>query len=287
MLLAKSNNMAPPIAKRTWSDSISSGSSMESLLSVLGHDSYESPNDTSDDEIVVSSCKVPFAESKSKTIKRTQAIKSKAIVSVNKQERRRNWQEWMIEKAKELRQKQQCEENRLRIEAEEEIRKEKEKRERLIIIERKTKEWMVAKQLANVMERKMKIHHENDKEISPKSKGVYQRWMDKKDQIEREKKRKDREQEKHQEHEREMKERKSTEAYEEWLKKARKRPKSANGSLGYTCGKLTGYYDTCTYPTPSFTNPLPWKPVEIPKRKPTKTRPKSAPTKRLIQGRYR
>ena len=62
MLLAKSNNMAPPIAKRTWSDSISSGSSMESLLSVLGHDSYESPNDTSDDEIVVSSCKVPFAE---------------------------------------------------------------------------------------------------------------------------------------------------------------------------------------------------------------------------------
>ena len=58
----KPKSMAPPVGVRTRSYSLSSGSSTESLVSVLGHDSYESLSDVSDEEVPPSDCKASFSD---------------------------------------------------------------------------------------------------------------------------------------------------------------------------------------------------------------------------------
>ncbi|KAK2150112.1 hypothetical protein LSH36_423g02122 [Paralvinella palmiformis] len=291
----KPKSMAPPVGVRTRSYSLSSGSSTESLVSVLGHDSYESLSDVSDEEVAPSDSKVSFSDSQMKSPRNIKVTKPQESANDIKPMGRQAWKEWMITKAKELREKQRREEMRLMRQKQEERKKEREKEEKLQRAREKIKEWMEAKELTEKLQKKMSVHREKSKsmieeekkrELQTKAEKKYQDWKEQKKEAEKEQKRREREKKKQEEKEREEKERKSREAYEEWLKKARKRPKSAQSSLGYTCGKLTGYYDTCTYPMPSFINPLPWQPVEMPKQKPEKKRSRSAPRKRWNPDRY-
>lgn len=69
------------------------------------------------------------------------------------------------------------------------------------------------------------------------------------------------------------------EKFKEWCKKAQKRPKSVPNSFGYMSGKLTGYHDTNAYPVPTFYNPIPWHPIQVPKSKSEKNRARMKPKK--------
>ncbi|XP_014343362.1 coiled-coil domain-containing protein 34 isoform X3 [Latimeria chalumnae] len=64
----------------------------------------------------------------------------------------------------------------------------------------------------------------------------------------------------------ELRERKENaeKTFQEWLRNANAKPNPVLHSCGYANGKRTGYYDGSSYPTPSFYNPIPWKPIHIP-----------------------
>lgn len=57
---------------------------------------------------------------------------------------------------------------------------------------------------------------------------------------------------------------KAEKVFREWVEKVKTRPRTAPSSFGYANGKLTGYYDGCSYPAPSYCNPIPWKPIPAP-----------------------
>lgn len=299
--------MEPVTGVRSRSYSLSSGSSTASLVSVLDHDSYESLED-SDQEVdhtlqtqgkegsdtFISSSKGVEQSGKDgkprlgqRHIVRHTADSFRSEGHVETARSQVAWEDWIVRKAKETLKEQKKEQQRLEKERKAEELKRQEKEEKLKQAEKKIKDWVEKKNLSEKLQKRMAIKQEEtkkeleedtEKAKSEKAKIVYRKWLKTKLNKEKELKEKEEEKKKEDEARKLEKEKKCEETYKEWCKKATNRPKSSHSSFGYTSGKLTGYFDGSSYPAPTFVNPLPWQPVEVPKSKTQKKKHK-APNK--------
>lgn len=266
-------SMAPHVGVRTRSYSLSSGSSTASLVSVLDHDSCASLGEESDaEEAQPSPEKAPPTET----------------VSSEKQpdprDQKGTWEQWMVAKAKEHRERLSQETQRQQRAAEEEQARKEEKARKLKEGESKINEWIEKKAISEKHRKLQSARREHAKkevedakkaEVEQKTQVKLAEWQEEKLNREKEARRKEREKKRKEQEEKEAKQKKCQAAYDEWYKKAQRRPKSAHSSLGYTSGKLTGYYDTSAHPVPSYVNPNAWIPVEIPRQKTVKKKPKT------------
>ncbi|XP_042351498.1 coiled-coil domain-containing protein 34-like [Plectropomus leopardus] len=178
------------------------------------------------------------------------------------------WEMWLVNKAKEDRFKleKQAEEERLRKEKKEQ--QEKEREQKKMVMEEKIQEWLKMKRQQEKHEQLLKLSKEEEeiqrqrekrREIEQKAQQKYKDWLQKKNQekIEMEKKAKEEAALKEkQEKERHMR---AEEKFKDWLVKANEKTRASPKLPSYP----TSPYDK-SYPSPSFYNPIPWKPIHVP-----------------------
>ncbi|XP_021256787.1 coiled-coil domain-containing protein 34 isoform X4 [Numida meleagris] len=183
------------------------------------------------------------------------------------------WEEWFIEKEKELR-------ARLRARAAEEMniqlekmkqREEFERRKR--IGEEKHREWMQKKREEERRERERKLSKEmaekatrelEKMQLQEKAEVKYNEWLKKKRAEESEKKKKEKEKEKERQAELQEKKERAEKIFNEWLRDAKNKPRPVLNGYGFPHGKSTGRPDGNSYPAPAYCNPIPWEPLHIP-----------------------
>nr|XP_005578411.2 PREDICTED: coiled-coil domain-containing protein 34 [Macaca fascicularis] len=271
---------------------LSCSNSTRSLLSPLGHQSFqfdEDDGDREDEEDVDEDAHDSEAKVTSLRGMELQECASTEVESEDNQEQQKQvclpesrltpWEVWFIGKEKEER-------DRLQQKALEELnqqlekRKEMEEREkRKIIAEEKHKEWVQKKNEEKRKEREQKINKEMEEKtakelekeyLQEKAKEKYQEWLKKKNAEECERKKKEKEKEKQQQAELQEKKEIAEKKFQEWLENAKHKPRPAAKSYGYANGKLTGFYSGNSYPEPAFYNPIPWKPIHMPPPKEAK-----------------
>ncbi|XP_012307659.3 coiled-coil domain-containing protein 34 isoform X1 [Aotus nancymaae] len=271
---------------------LSCSNSTRSLLSPLGHQSFQFDEDDGngeDEEDVDEDALDSEAKVASLRGMELQGCASTEVESEDNQEEQKQvhwpeshltpWEVWFIGKEKEER-------DRLQQKALEELnqqlekRKEMEEREkRKIIAEEKHKEWVQKKNEQKRKEREQKINKEMEEKaakelekeyLQEKAKEKYQEWLKKKNAEEYEKKKKEKEKEKQQQAELQEKKEIAEKKFKEWLENAKHKPRPAAKSYGYANGKLTGFYSANSYPEPAFCNPIPWKPIHMPPPKEAK-----------------
>ncbi|XP_045170495.2 coiled-coil domain-containing protein 34-like [Mercenaria mercenaria] len=202
------------------------------------------------------------------------------------------WEQWLIQKVKDDRDKRRAERQRKR---EEKRKKDEEavlQQKKLQQAQQVRKEWVDKKNFEETLKRKVDkqrektekmIKEEQKKMEAVKAERKFEEWKEKKKDEEREQKRAEKQKQAEEERLRKEQRIKAQKRFEEWCKKADTRPKPMPNSFGYTSGKLTGYHDTSAYPVPSFYNPMPWQPIHIPRpaserkqKRRVKSRPKTA-----------
>ncbi|XP_030056553.1 coiled-coil domain-containing protein 34 [Microcaecilia unicolor] len=99
---------------------------------------------------------------------------------------------------------------------------------------------------------KEKLQQEMKKKVAEEK---HKEWIQKKIELEEEEK---------QLAELQEKKERSKRVFEEWLQNCKNKPRPLPNTYGYGNGKLSGYYDASCYPSPSFFNPVPWKPIQAP-----------------------
>ncbi|EDO49893.1 predicted protein [Nematostella vectensis] len=177
------------------------------------------------------------------------------------------WEEWLVRKTAEQREKQMRIREKRRKEKEEFEKQRKLKEDKQKEIEEKINEWIDKKNKEilksktssqKLQEQKQAEKEEQNRTIEEKSKIAFDKWMSEK--LKRDSKKKEEEERKAREEKDKLieKKMKSEQAYEEWLKKAKSRPKSIPDNYCYAGGVLTAYYNWGSYPTPNYCNPMPW-----------------------------
>ncbi|XP_044047844.1 coiled-coil domain-containing protein 34 isoform X1 [Siniperca chuatsi] len=178
------------------------------------------------------------------------------------------WEMWLVNKAKEdrLKLEKKSEEERLLKEKKEQEKREREQKK--IVMEEKIKEWLKMKKEQEKHKQLLKHSKEEEailrqqekqREIEQKAQQKYKDWLQKKNQekINMEKKEKE-EAALRGEQEKERRKR-AEEKFKKWLAKANDKSRASPKSPCYP----TSPYDK-SYPSPSFYNPIPWKPIHVP-----------------------
>ncbi|XP_078077150.1 coiled-coil domain-containing protein 34-like [Mustelus asterias] len=276
--------------------------STTSLLSPIYHDSYESEegeteapmtpaSGASNREVApnanrqknaVSKRSTAFTFVRPKTSRFTASLK-KAKQSEEEEQRFKEveltaWEKWLIKKAKEERIKIQNKSQQEMTLKQTKFKEQEELERKKILAEDEHKLWVQRKNEKEKMEKEMKLHKEQETEkakerarrlAAERASEKFQDWLKKKklQKMETEKMEKD-EEEKRTAETQERKE-KADRVYQEWLEKVKTRPRTVPSSFGYANGKLTGYYDGSSYPAPSYCNPIPWKPIPVPRSEDT------------------
>ncbi|XP_021516665.1 coiled-coil domain-containing protein 34 isoform X1 [Meriones unguiculatus] len=272
--------------------SMSCSNSTLSLLSPLGHQSFPFGEDDSEGEDEEALNGDPLeSEAKMESLERmeSQGRSSCEVQSQNMQVQKQvqvwessltPWEMWFVGKEKEERYRLQqkiLEELNKQIEK----RKEMEEREkRKIIAEEKHKQWVQKKNEQERKEREQKINKEMEEKaakklakehLQEKAKEKYKEWLKKKKAEECEKKKKEKEKEQQRQAELQEKKEIAEKKFKEWLENAKNKPRPAAKSYGYASGKLTDFYNGNSYPEPTFYNPIPWKPIHMPRPKEAKS----------------
>lgn len=311
--------MQPEAIVGPRSASVESRGSTASLTSVLDHDSYISCSDEEEDIDVrprssdikrragKENMPVKYQQDihnntfnvKPKTITKKKIIRKFVESSVTDDTEGDSpepgmspWEQWLIEKVKDDREKRRAERQRKREEKRKKDEEEAMKKKKQQQAEMVRKEWVEKKNFEETLKRKVEkqrektekmIKEEQKKMEMVKAERKFEEWKEKKKEEEREKKRTEKQKQAEEERLRKEQRIKAQQKFEEWCKKAESRPKPLPNSFGYTSGKLTGYHDTSAYPVPTFYNPMPWQPIHIPRpaserkqKKRVKSRPKSA-----------
>ncbi|KAF1387071.1 hypothetical protein PFLUV_G00101470 [Perca fluviatilis] len=178
------------------------------------------------------------------------------------------WEMWLVNKAKEDRFKleKQAEEERLRKEKKEQ--QEREREQKKIIMEEKIQEWLRIKkqqekheQLVKLSKEEEEIQRQREKqtEIELKAQQKYKDWLQKKNQEKIEMEKKEKEKAVLKEEQEKERHKRAEEKFKEWLAKANEKSRASPKSPCYP----TSPYDK-SYPSPSFCNPIPWKPIHVP-----------------------
>ncbi|XP_032379142.1 coiled-coil domain-containing protein 34 [Etheostoma spectabile] len=178
------------------------------------------------------------------------------------------WEMWLVNKAKEDRFKleKQAEEERLRKEKKEQ--EEREREQKKIVMEEKIQEWLRIKREQEKHEQFVKLSKEEEeiqrqlekqREIEQKAQQKYKDWLQKKNQEKIEMEKKEKEKAVLKEEQEKERHKRAEQKFNEWLAKANERSRASPKSPFYP----TSPYDK-SYPSPSFCNPIPWKPIPVP-----------------------
>ncbi|GCC27649.1 hypothetical protein chiPu_0006075 [Chiloscyllium punctatum] len=271
--------------------------STTSLLSPIYHDSYESEEGdieapmtpasrTSNKGLISTASKQKSIPSKRPTVSTAVRPKtSRFIASLSKdklsEEEEQHykggdltaWEKWLIKKAKEERIKIQNKFQQEMALKQAKLKEEEERERKRILAEAEHKRWVQRKNEKEKMEKEIKHHKEQEvkkaKEqerrlAAGKAGEKFQEWLKRKKLHEMETKRIEKDEEEKRIAETQERKEKADKVYQEWLEKVKNRPRTVPSSFGYANGKLTGYYDGCSCPAPSYCNPVPWKPIPVP-----------------------
>uniref|UniRef100_H3AYN6 Coiled-coil domain containing 34 n=1 Tax=Latimeria chalumnae TaxID=7897 RepID=H3AYN6_LATCH len=263
----------------------STGDSTYSLLSPIYHESFESEEEENEaPSKQETSAQDSKLQSRKLFIEEFQTCTSSTELSAVKPKKKKEvlpltdiqltpWEKWLINKVKEERMQKRnktLEEMRLQPER---LKQQQEEERKKMLADEKVKDWIQKKteeekivkeqKLNKKLEEKANQEHEN-RLLEEKAREKYEDWLNKKKKEEQLKKQKEKEEE--EKRAAELRERKENaeKTFQEWLRNANAKPNPVLHSCGYANGKRTGYYDGSSYPTPSFYNPIPWKPIHIP-----------------------
>uniref|UniRef100_W5L3H1 Coiled-coil domain containing 34 n=1 Tax=Astyanax mexicanus TaxID=7994 RepID=W5L3H1_ASTMX len=285
----KSKSTVPKSIPRSKSVE-STGDSTYSLLSPIYHDSFEFSDEEHEE---APKCTQPADNSFHTLNETTLSVspnrnESESLLAMNTPGKLNlsAWEQWIVSKAQEERSKMQQKALEQQALEEKKAQEEKDKQRKKAVNESKIQEWL---QMKNTQENEDKLCKESQKtkemlheekkrlEIERKAQEKYKEWLQKKRIEETERKLK--EQEERSRREREERERKemAEEKFKEWLKSIKhkdrhKRQPSAGSAGGY---------DHLNYPSPSFVNPIPWKPIHVPQQN---TTPRKNPARRKQPG---
>ncbi|XP_056271746.1 coiled-coil domain-containing protein 34 [Pseudoliparis swirei] len=236
-----------------------------SLLSPIYHDSFDSDEDleprrSDDSKLSVSPvrCELPRTPS----VQMLDAVGPAGSPSLSA------WEMWLVNKAKEDRFKleKQAEEEQLRKEKKEQ--QEREREQKKIVMEKKMQEWLKMKidqdkqeQLIKLSKEEEEIQKQQEKqrETEQRAQQKYKVWLQKKNQEQMELEKKDKEAAALKEEQEEERHKRAEEKFKHWLAKANERSRATSKSPCY----LTSPYEK-SYSSPSFYNPIPWKPIHVP-----------------------
>ncbi|XP_030281853.1 coiled-coil domain-containing protein 34 [Sparus aurata] len=250
-----------------------------SLLSPIYHDSFDSDDDLdlspaqqasprhSDNSRLSDSpvrCELPRTPSSQMLNAAVEAAGSPTLSA---------WEVWLVNKAKEDRRRleKRAEEERL-------LREKKEREERLreekkVVMEEKIQVWLNMKREQEKYEQLVKQSKEEEelqrqqekqRETEQKAQEKYKNWLQKKNQEKIDAEKREKEEAALKEEQEKERRRRAQEKFKEWLSKANEKSKSSPKSPCYQKGP----YDK-SYPSPSFYNPIPWKPIHVPPPEPS------------------
>ncbi|XP_063052075.1 coiled-coil domain-containing protein 34 isoform X2 [Engraulis encrasicolus] len=242
-----------------------------SLLSPIYHDSFE--HEGSDDELEVGHLNKGLGDVKVSgdcvghgILKREGNHRKVAEVKFDKTSLRNlgAWEQWLVIKAKEdrLKSEQKALEERTLLEKKEQ--EEREKLQKKLEAEGKIQEWLKTKKQLDKEEKGRKEREKQEeeererqkaKELERRAEERFKQWLLKKKQEEHERKEREKEEAALKQAELRERARKAEETFQQWLKEQNKNRPKRNASPGY---------DNLNYPSPSFCNPIPWKPIHNP-----------------------
>ncbi|XP_038561491.1 coiled-coil domain-containing protein 34 [Micropterus salmoides] len=178
------------------------------------------------------------------------------------------WEMWLVNKAKEdrLKLEKKAEEERLLKEKKEQ--QEKEREQKRIVMEEKIQDWLKMKreqrkheqlQKQSKEEEEIQRKQEKQREIEQKAQQKYKDWLQKKNQEKIEMEKKEKEEAALKEEQEKERRKRAEEKFKEWLAKANDKSRATPKSPCYPTSPYDKYY-----PSPSFYNPVPWKPIHVP-----------------------
>lgn len=255
----------------------SSGGSTSSLISPIYHHSFEDSEDEPEDHfqpirnftVTLNEDTAPLSPSRDEVD--TTGLDNRLSSS---QMKLSAWEQWIVGKAKEERvRKQQRAVEELTLK-DKEIEKEKEEQKKKDASDCKIQEWLQMKREQEKKDKQSKESQKSEKqleeeqkraEIERKAQEKYKEWLRKKKQEEAERKLREKEEaERRLGEERERKE-KAEESFKEWLDGVKSKQKVSRQSSACSAGN----YNNVNYPSPSFVNPIPWKPIHVPQQEPS------------------
>ncbi|XP_029908941.1 coiled-coil domain-containing protein 34 [Myripristis murdjan] len=179
------------------------------------------------------------------------------------------WELWLVNKAKDDRLRLEKKEEAERLLKEKKEQEEREKNQRKIVIEERIQEWLKIKSEHEKQEKLLKESREKEetqrqlvkqRETEHKAQEKYKEWLRKKNQEKMDKERKDKEETVRREEQGKERRKQAEEKFKEWL--AKSNDKKREDSSKTPCYPRSPY--DRDYPSPSFYNPIPWKPIHVP-----------------------
>ncbi|XP_060933162.1 coiled-coil domain-containing protein 34 isoform X2 [Limanda limanda] len=179
------------------------------------------------------------------------------------------WEMWLVNKAKKDRLELEKKAEKEGLLKEKQKQEERERERKKKVMEEKIQEWLKIKtdqekheQLVKQWkeEEEMQWRLENQREIEQKAQLKYRAWLQKKNREKVEKEKQEKEEAELKEEQEKERRKRAEQKFKEWVtatnEKSRTVPKSP-------CCPTTSPYDK-TYPSPSYVNPIPWKPIHTP-----------------------
>ncbi|XP_071360402.1 coiled-coil domain-containing protein 34 isoform X2 [Trachinotus anak] len=234
-----------------------------SLLSPIYHDSFDSDEENLEhsaaEQTSAKQCELPKTPSEQMFGAAAQPAASPTLSA---------WEMWLVKKAKDDRLKLEKKAEEEHLLKEKTKQQEREQERKRIVMEEKIQEWLKMKRQQERHEQLVKQSKEEEemqrqlekkREIEQKAQQKYKDWMQKKNQEKIEKEKKDKEEAALKDEQEKERRKRAEEKFKEWLAKANEKSRASPKS--YRCP--TSPYDK-SYPSPSFYNPIPWKPIHVP-----------------------
>ncbi|KAK5867696.1 hypothetical protein PBY51_012163 [Eleginops maclovinus] len=180
------------------------------------------------------------------------------------------WEKWLVNKAKEdrLQLEKQAEQEQLK--KEKKAHEERKREQKNIVMEVRIQQWLKMKREQEKQEQLLKLRkeeeeiqrqHKKQREIEQKAQQKYKEWLQKKNQEKIEMEKKEKEEAALKEEQEKERRKRAEEKFKDWLAKANEKTKAIPQSPCYPRSPYEKYL-----PSPSFYNPIPWKPIHVPPR---------------------
>ncbi|KAL7858071.1 hypothetical protein AOLI_G00181730 [Acnodon oligacanthus] len=271
----KSKSIIPRSIPRSKSVE-STGDSTYSLLSPIYHDSFDFSDEDNeeapkqyqpaDNSLTVHEDGLSVSPTRNETLESLRA-QDASTGTLNLSA----WEQWVVSKAKEERMKMQQKALEQEALKEKKAKEETEQQRKKAVSECKIQEWLQMKKeqekqekLCRESQKTKKMLYEEQKrlEIERKAQENYKEWLGQKKQEEMVRKLKEQEEIARREKEERERQERAEEKFKEWLKNIK--DKDRHKRLSSACP--AGGYDNLNYPSPTFVNPIPWKPIHIPQQ---------------------
>lgn len=247
---------------------LSDGDDTFSLLSPIYHDSFESEVNSGHSSgqsspkgrhtpLFSERCELPKTPSGQMLVSDAPLMIAPALSA---------WELWLLSKAKEDQLKSEKKAEEERILQEKKKLQEKEHEQKVAMISERIQEWLKMKREQEKQEQLLKQSKEQEalnaqmkkqRDIELKAQEKYNEWLQKKNQEKAEKQRKQKEEAALKEEQERERRRMAEKKFNEWLHQANTK------DITHAKTMYPGPHGKA-YPSPSFYNPIPWKPVHMP-----------------------